>query len=76
MQKKQNILELRLYDNAIDFINKSKESFILADEGNLREFKYAILLLANGVELMLKSILEDKHPLFINENLDRVKTLQ
>lgn len=73
MQKKQNILELRLYDNAIDFINKSTESFILADEGNLREFKYAILLLANGVELMLKSILEDKHPLFINENLDSGK---
>ncbi|MCY8576819.1 hypothetical protein [Bacillus haynesii] len=73
MQKKQNILELRLYDNAIDFINKSTESFILADEGKLREFKYAILLLANGVELVLKSILEDKHPLFINESLDNGK---
>ncbi|MED4854769.1 hypothetical protein [Bacillus atrophaeus] len=67
------ILELRLYDNAIDFINKSTESFLFAVGGEEREFKYAILLLANGVELILKSILEDKHPLFINESLDNNK---
>ncbi|OBA05490.1 hypothetical protein A9D36_09175 [Bacillus subtilis] len=67
------ILELRLYDNAIDFINKSTESFLFAVQGEEREFKYAILLLANGVELILKSILEDKHPLFINESLDNNK---
>lgn len=67
------ILELRLYDNAVDFINKSTESYLLAMQGEEREFKYAILLLANGVELVLKSILEDKHPLFINESLDNNK---
>jgi hypothetical protein len=65
------ILELRLYDNAIDFINKSMESYQRAVSGKeIIEFKYAILLLANGCELIFKSILEDKHPLFVKRNID------
>ena len=47
------------------------ESFVLASERKKPiEYKYAILLLATGSELILKSILEDVHPLFIKENLD------
>jgi hypothetical protein len=66
-----SFLELRLYENGIDFINKSMESFVLASTRNKPiEYKYAILLLATGSELILKSILEDVHPLFIKDNLD------
>ncbi|WP_088350957.1 zinc ribbon domain-containing protein [Bacillus cereus] len=69
--KQTTFLELRLYDNGIDFINKSMESFVRAtDTPSPVEYKYAILLLATGSELILKSILEDIHPLFIKENLD------
>ncbi|MBN8253595.1 hypothetical protein [Priestia flexa] len=72
MSEHSTILELRLFDNALDFINKSMESYLLASEENrIIEYKYAILFLANGVELILKSILEDKHPLFIKESLDK-----
>ncbi|MGA5662761.1 hypothetical protein ACPCZR_25175 [Bacillus bombysepticus] len=64
-------LELRLYDNGMDFINKSMDSFIEAIQLNKPvEYKYAITLLATGCELILKSLLEDIHPLFIEENLD------
>ncbi|MBE7099217.1 hypothetical protein [Bacillus cereus] len=64
-------LELRLYDNGMDFINKSMESFVEAIKGpSPIEYKYAITLLATGCELILKSLLEDVHPLFIEENLD------
>lgn len=66
-----SFLELRLFENGIDFINKSMESFVLAaEEKKTIEYKYAILLLATGAEIILKSILEDIHPLFIKENLD------
>ncbi|MDA2118464.1 hypothetical protein ACTFPA_26050 [Bacillus cereus group sp. MYBK59-1] len=69
--KQTTFLELRLYDNGIDFINKSMESFVRAtNTPSPVEYKYAILLLATGSELILKSILEDIHPLFIKENLD------
>lgn len=71
MATKTSFLELRLYENGIDFINKSMESFVMAvDEKEKIEYKYAILLLATGCELVLKSILEDVHPLFIKEDLD------
>src|SRR3954464_15437800 len=69
--EQKSFLELRLYENGIDFINKSMESFVLASERNKPiEYKYAILLLATGSELILKSMLEDIHPLFIKDNLD------
>lgn len=64
-------LELRLYDNGIDFINKSMESFVRAvEDPSPVEYKYAITLLATGCELILKSLLENIHPLFIEENID------
>lgn len=69
MGTEKSFLELRLYDNGIDFINKSMESFIKAKHNPI-EYKYSILLLATGCELILKSILEDEHPLFVRENLD------
>ncbi|MEK4509364.1 hypothetical protein [Paenibacillus sp. FSL K6-2524] len=66
------LLELRLYDNAIDFLNRSISSYLVAiEEDTYFEYKYAILFLATGSELILKSLLEDVHPLFIRENLDK-----
>lgn len=67
----QPFLEQVLYDNAIDFINKSMQSYLIAEEdSNPKEYKYAILFLATGTELILKSILQNKHPLFVLSNID------
>lgn len=64
-------LNLRLYENGIDFINKSMESFMRAvNDQEAIEYKYALLLLATGTELILKSILENVHPLFIQAEID------
>lgn len=64
-------LEQVLYDNAIDFINKSMESYLDArDNQDPKEYKYAVLFLATGTELILKSILHNKHPLFVLSNID------
>ncbi|AQU73780.1 hypothetical protein [Priestia megaterium] len=71
MSTKQPFLEQVLYDNAIDFINKSMQSYLIAeDDNNPKEYKYAILFLATGTELILKSILQNKHPLFVLSNID------
>lgn len=78
MDKNGNILTLRLYENGIDFINKSMESYQQAvdpEYPNFIEHKYAILFLATGSELILKSLLEDKHPLFIQRNIDESNEL-
>lgn len=71
MAQDNPFLNLRLYDNGIDFINKSMESFMRAvHDQEAIEYKYALLLLATGTELILKSILEDIHPLFIQAEID------
>lgn len=60
---------MNLYENGIDFIERSLESYIQAKE-NTDEYKYAIMFLGIGVELILKSILESEHPLFVLDSLD------
>jgi len=62
-------VNLGLYENGIDFIERSIESYISA-KSNTKEYKYATLFLGIGVELILKSILEKAHPVFLLDNID------
>lgn len=57
-----------LRTNAVDFIERSIEEFYRGhEEGDPREFKYAIIHLAQGCELMFKYILSQKNPWLIYE---------
>lgn len=58
--------KLNLKENAVDFVEKSLEEFVRGHEDqNPREFKYAIIHLAQGLELFLKHILYEEHPYLI-----------
>lgn len=64
-------MKLSLYSNAIDFIEKGIDDFIQGEE--VQEnwfFKYAIINISQGVELLLKHILREKHELFIYKDID------
>lgn len=69
-------MQLSLFANAIDFIEKGIEEFIAAqgEEGKKRELKYAILHIAQGFELVLKQILSEKNPLFLLADIDSDKS--
>ena len=62
-------LNMNLYENGIDFIERSIESYLQAKD-NSNEYKYAVMFLGIGSELILKSILEAEHPLFVLDSLD------
>lgn len=66
---KMNQPSMNLYENGIDFIERSMESYLEAKEDH-KEYKYAVMFLGIGAELILKSILESVHPLFVLESLD------
>ena len=67
-------MQLSLFANAIDFIEKGIEEFVAAErDGKTREYKYAILHIAQGVELILKHILSKEHQLFIYNDIDSIK---
>lgn len=57
-------LELSLYDNAIDSIKHAVEHYV-SDQSESRRYKYAILHLSQGVNLLLKERLSREHPNFI-----------
>lgn len=62
-------LKMSLFENGKDFIERSIYSYDEAKE-NPKEYKYALLLLGIGTELILKRILEVEHPLFILASID------
>ncbi|WP_226657620.1 hypothetical protein [Pseudalkalibacillus hwajinpoensis] len=62
-------LKMSLFENGIDFIERSIYSYDEAKE-NPGEYKYALLLLGIGAELILKRILEKEHPLFLLDKFE------
>lgn len=60
---------MSLFENGKDFIERSIFSY---DEAKDRpeEYKYALLLLGIGAELILKRILEVEHPLFVLDKFE------
>lgn len=61
--------ELHLFDNGIDSIKEGINCFIDGREES-RKFKYAVLNIYHGVELILKERLARIHPLLIYTNID------
>lgn len=65
-------MELTLFKNSIDFLSKGIDDFI---EGESSQddwyFKYAIINISQGVELLLKHILLEKHKIFIYKDIDK-----
>jgi hypothetical protein len=62
-------LNMSLFENGKDFIERSIYSYDEAKE-NPKEYKYALLLLGIGAELILKRILEVEHPLFLLDKFE------
>lgn len=61
-------LELNLFENAIDSIKHSIEHYI-DSQNKLRDYKYTILHLAQGVTLLLKERLRMEHENFIYQDI-------
>ena len=68
MPLNNNDVELSLLDNAIDFILRAVKSAMLDDQ---LEWKYAVLHLAAGIELLLKARLSEVHWSLIFANVDK-----
>lgn len=60
--------ELNLFDNAIDSLNEALRQYGQADLESPRTYKFAILLFAQSIELLLKFYVFKQHPLFIYKN--------
>lgn len=60
---------MSLFENGKDFIERSIYSYDEAKD-RPKEYKYALLLLGIGAELILKRILEIEHPLFVLEKFE------
>jgi len=74
--KEPNILKLSLLENAYDYLNCSLEFFVRARKHNSqREWKFAILNLTHGIELLLKERLRREHELLVYANLDKYKSI-
>lgn len=67
-----DVAELRLgvLENAHDFI---EESLRFPDRATVepKAWKFAIVLCAQGIELLLKARLANEHPLLVKANIDR-----
>jgi hypothetical protein len=64
--------ELSLLDNSYNFINESLIHYRKA-KNDLRNWPFALFLLIQGIELMMKQVLKSEHPIFIFENIDKPK---
>ncbi|MCU0857095.1 MAG: hypothetical protein MUC65_01660 [Pontiellaceae bacterium] len=65
-------LKLNLVDNARSFIEEALSKAIQA-ENDPHQWKFAIIHLVQGIELSLKELLRNEHPLFIYKNIDNPK---
>ena len=68
MPLNNNDVDLSLLDNAIDFILRAVKSAMLDDQ---MEWKYAVLHLAAGIELLLKARLSEVHWSLTFANVDK-----
>lgn len=68
------LIELDLLDNAHDFINESLKNLRRATNDEPRQLKFAVINLAQAVELMLKERLRREHNLLVYRNPERGAT--
>lgn len=71
MKEKINT-ELVLLDNAYNFIIESLVQYGKA-KTDPKKWPFAIFMLIQGLELLIKQVLKNEHPLFIFENIDKPK---
>ena len=62
-------LKLNLRENAIDFLEDALSNAVVAEEVP-RRWKFAVLSVVQAIELSLKQLLIDVHPLFVYTNID------
>lgn len=65
-------LRLSLKENAYNFLNQSLSHYRKASR-NVRHWPFAVLTITQCIELMLKQVLKDIHPLLIFEDIDHPK---
>lgn len=62
-------LKLNLRENAIDFLEDALSNAMVAEEVP-RRWKFAVLSVVQAIELSLKQLLSEVHPLFVYANID------
>src|SRR5260370_6481866 len=65
-------LKLSLIQNAYAFLNQSLRHYRKTSR-NIQEWPFAILHVTHSLELMLKQVLKNVHPILIYEDIDRAK---
>lgn len=70
--KNRNEIQLSLLDNSHAYLNESV-TYALSAQEDVRKWQFAILNLVQSLELSLKSLLHDIHPMFVYEDLDSPK---
>lgn len=67
-------MEFNIISNAMDSLNEAIDYYKNGKKYNdERCFKFCILLLCHGAELLLKEVLYEQHKIFVFENIDEVK---
>jgi len=62
-------LKFTLRENAIDFLEDALSNAVVSEEAP-RRWKFAVLSIVQSIELSLKQLLSDVHPLFVYANVD------
>lgn len=65
-------IKLSLLDNSQAFLNEAV-TYALSAQGDARKWQFAVLNLVQSLELSLKSLLNDIHPILVYENVDAPK---
>ncbi len=66
----KRILELSLIENARSFVTEALSKAVAAEQ-EPKQWKFAILHLVQAIELSLKELLKQQHPVLIFKNVDR-----
>ncbi len=66
------VIELNVLENAYDFVEESLRYAEVAASESPVGWKFAIVLAAQGIELLLKARLAEEHPLLLQVNPDSV----
>ena len=69
LRKQMDRLKFTLRENAIDFLEDALSNAVVAEEAP-RRWKFAVLSVVQAIELSLKQLLSEIHPLFVYANVD------
>lgn len=68
--EKKTYTNLSLLENAYNFISESISQYNKSKKDS-KKWPFAIFLIIQGLELLMKQVLKEEHPLFIYENIDK-----